>query len=178
MRLPQRFGNTSGLPSASERAASRTSNARGLSGTRCSRFIFMHSAGTVHTRPAVSISSHVASRTSPDRAAVSTRNSNASLTARVALDARTVPIAAVTSRWGNARMWRTTWRCGPRTGPMRSHGLSVRCSIAIAHSSTAWMRWRRVRAVRIFTCQSGVRISSTSAVLTSETDREPMRGNT
>ena len=87
MRLPQRFGNTSGLPSARDRAASRTSSARGLSGTRCSRFIFMRSAAMVHTRPVVSISSHVASRTSPDRAAVKTRNSNASLTARVALDA-------------------------------------------------------------------------------------------
>ena len=126
----------------------------------------------------MSISSHVASRTSPDRAAVSTRNSNASLTASVALDARTVPTAAAMSRWGNARMWRTTSRCGPRTGPMRSHGLSVRCSMAMLHSRMAWMRWRRRRAVSGFTCQIGVSTASTSALLTSETGRLPMRGRT
>ena len=51
------------------------------SGTRCSRFAFIRVAAIVHTGPAVSTSSHVASRTSADRAAVSTRNSNASLTA-------------------------------------------------------------------------------------------------
>ena len=52
----------------------------------------------VHTAPAASISSHVASRTSPDLAAVSTRNSNASLTARyVDFESRTVSIAAATS---------------------------------------------------------------------------------
>ena len=58
-----------------------TSSARRLSGTRCSRFAFIRVAGTVHTAPAVSISSHVSSRTSPDRTAVSTGNPNASLTA-------------------------------------------------------------------------------------------------
>ena len=82
----------------------------------------MRGAGTVHTRPPTSNSSHVASRTSPDRAAVRTSSSKASLSARVALDARTAPIAAATSPWGNARMCRTTSRCGPRTGPIRSQG--------------------------------------------------------
>ena len=41
----------------------------------------MQLAGIVHTRAFVSISSHVAPRTSPERTAVSTRNSKASLTA-------------------------------------------------------------------------------------------------
>ena len=40
------------------------------------------------------------------------------------------------------------------------------------------MRWRTSLAVAALTCQIGVRISSTSAVLTSETGRRPMRGNT
>ena len=78
-------------------------------------------------------------------------------------------------------MCRTTLRCLPSTGPTRAHGLSLRCSIAMLHSSTALMalmRWRTVRAVRIFTCQIGVRIASTSALATSETGRLPMRGKT
>ena len=100
-----RMGNTSRrVPSPSVRAASRISTARRHSGTRCSRFTFIRVAEIVHTRPAVSISSHVASRTSPESAAVSTRNSNASLTAGAAdADARTVAIAAATSLWGSAR---------------------------------------------------------------------------
>ena len=75
--LPLRIGNTSRLPSPNARAASRTSSARPHSGTRCSCFAFIRVAGTVYTAAAVSISSHVASRTSPDRA-VSTRSSKAS----------------------------------------------------------------------------------------------------
>ena len=49
-------------------------------------------------------------------------------------------------------------------------------SNAMAHSSTDRMRWRTARAVSALLCQIGVRISSTSAVLTSETGRLPMRG--
>ena len=48
--------------------------------------------------------------------------------------------------------------------------------MAIAHSITARMRWRTRRAVVAFTCQMGVRISSTSALVTSETGIRPMRG--
>ena len=62
-----------------------------------------------------------ASRTRPDRAAVSTRNSNASMTAGFAPDARTVASAAATSRCGNARMCCTMLRWGrapARPGPM------------------------------------------------------------
>ena len=57
---------------------------------------------------------------------------------------------------------------------MRSHGLSVRCSMAMLHSRMAWMRWRTRRAVSGFTCQIGVSTASTSALLTSETGRLPM----
>ena len=50
----------------------------------------MRVAGMVHGWAVVSISAHCASRTSPDRAAVSTRNSNARFTAGCAEpDART-----------------------------------------------------------------------------------------
>ncbi len=46
----------------------------------------------------------------------------------------------------------------------------------MAHSITALMRCRTFRAVWTFTCQIGVRTSSTSALAISETDRLPMRG--
>ena len=55
----------------------------------------------VHTRSSRSISFHVASRTSPDRAAVNTRNSNARLVVTDAVDAHTVVMAFATSPWGN-----------------------------------------------------------------------------
>ena len=110
------------------------------------------------------------------RAAVSTRNSNASLTPGAAdADARTVSTAAATSLWGSASWCYTMSFCGPSTGRTRSHGLSFLRSIATAHSSTDRMRWRTARAVSAFTCQIGVRISSTSAVLTSETGRASLR---
>ena len=66
---------------------------------------------------------------------------------------------------------------GPSTGPMRSQGLSLLSSMATAHSITAWIRWRTRRAVCAFACQIGVRTSSTSALLTSETGRLPICGN-
>ena len=116
--FPLRIGNTSPLePAPSVRAASRISSARPHSGTRCSRFAFIRAAEIVQTRPAMSISSHVASRTSPDRAAVSTRNSNASLIAgAAAADARTVSTAAATSLWSSASRCCTMSFCGPSTG--------------------------------------------------------------
>ena len=85
-------------PPPSARAAARISTTSPHSGTRCSRFAFIRAGAFVQTRPDTSISSHVASRTSADRAAVSTRNSNASLTAGAAeSDVRTVSTAAATS---------------------------------------------------------------------------------
>ena len=80
------------------------------------------------------------------------------------------------SRWGNARMCSTTACWTPSTGSSRSQGLSVLIRMAIAHSITARMRWRTGRAVVAFTCRMGVRISSTSALVTSETGIRPMRG--
>ena len=47
----------------------------------------------------------------------------------------------------------------------------------MAHSITALMGCRMFRAVWTFTCQIGVRTSSTSALAISETGRLPMRGN-
>ena len=122
--LPPWLGNTSGLsPSPNPRAASRISIARRHSGIRCSRLDFIRLAGTVHNRAGRSISAHRAPRTSPDRAAVSTRNSNARLTAGVAPDACIFRIAPATSPCGNARMCSTRFCCGPRTGPSRSQGV-------------------------------------------------------
>ena len=127
------MGNTSDLPSPSVRVASRISSARPHSRTRCSRFAFMRGAGMVHTRSSMSISSHRAPRTSPERAVVSTRNSNTSLTIGRADEARTAATAAATFSCGSARMCLTMAFCGPRTGPSRSHGLSARYCIAMAH---------------------------------------------
>ena len=124
-------------PSPSPRAASRISIARPESGTRCSRFDFMRLAGIIQTLAGRSVSSHLAPRTSPDRAAVSTRNSNASLTAGVAPEPHILPIAPATSPCGTARMCSTTLCCWPRTGPSRPQGLSPRYSMATAQSITA-----------------------------------------
>ena len=85
-------------------------------------------------------------------------------------------MAAGTSRWGNARMCCTTSCWAPSTGTTRSHGLSSRNSIATAHSNTARMRCWMQRAMTAFRCQMGVRISSTSALVISETGILPIRG--
>ena len=87
------------------------------------------------------ISSHVASRTSPDRAAVNTRNSKASFVPVQARDARTTATASATSSYGSAVMCRTTFCCRPSAWPRASPaGLSGRCCIATAHFMTAPMR--------------------------------------
>ena len=53
----------------------------------------------------------------------------------------------------------------------QSQGLSVRHSMAMAHSSAARTHMYRNHAVGASVCQMGVRISSTSSPVTS-----PMRG--
>ena len=73
--------------------------------------------------------------------AAGTRNSNASFTNAAAFDARTVAIAAVTSRCGSAHV---------------THDL-----VLLAEHRAVWT----------FTGQIGIRISSTSALVTSETGR-------
>ena len=67
----------------------------------CSRFAFMRSAGTVQSAVARSTSSHVASRTSPDHAAINTWNSRASFVPIHARDARTALTASATSSSGS-----------------------------------------------------------------------------
>ena len=62
-----------------------------------SLLLSMRAAGMVQTPALRSISSHVARRTSPDRAAVSTRNSNALLVGTEAWEARTVARASATA---------------------------------------------------------------------------------
>ena len=96
-RLPVCEANTSPEPSASPRAPSSTSSARADNGTRCSRPAFVRKAGTVQVAASGSISSHRAPRTSPERHAVNTRNSNASFVAGHVSDARTLARAAATS---------------------------------------------------------------------------------
>ena len=74
--------------------------------------------------PAGAASDHSASRTSFHLAAVSTRNSKASLTAGGASEDRTFASAAPTWRCGSALMCFTTRFCRPSTDRTRSQGLS------------------------------------------------------
>ena len=67
-----RIGNTSGLP-----RPPRISDARRVRETRYSRFVFVRRAGMVRTPWYRSVSVHEVPRTSPPRAAVRTRSSNA-----------------------------------------------------------------------------------------------------
>ena len=106
-------------------------SARPPSGTRCFRFAFIRLAGTVQTPASRSISAHSAQRTSLHLAAVSTRNSKASLATSGAVAARTVRMAAATSPWGNARMCSVTSCWGPRTGRSGRRG---------CRSCTPWLR--------------------------------------
>ena len=82
-------GNTRWLSSPTRLGTSRSiSTARPDRGNLCSFRAFMRSVGTVQTVVFRSISSHVARRTSPDRAAVSTRNSNDKMGIESAPDSR------------------------------------------------------------------------------------------
>ena len=81
------------------RASSRISNDRRLNGTRCTRFPFVRRAGMVHTPSSRSISFQTAPRTSPERVAVRTKNSNVSFTTDRVFDARTAWSADATSPW-------------------------------------------------------------------------------
>ena len=84
----------------------------------------------VHTPASRSISSHVARRISPERAAVSTRNSNASLVVTEAWEARTVARASATAPWGSARMCWTTVLLPPERLP---EGIARRVVRPVAH---------------------------------------------
>ncbi len=100
----------------------------------------MRDAGTVHTPSPRSISNHSAHRTSPHLAAVSTRDSKASLATGIPSVVLAFRIPAPTSPCGNAFVCFTTRFCGPSTDRTRSPGLSVRYSIATANSNTERMR--------------------------------------
>ena len=58
---------------------------------------------------------------------------------------------------------------------MLSQELSILYSMGSAHSRTARGRWRTRRALEAFPCRIGARISSRSALPTSETGILPMR---
>ena len=59
----------------------------------------MRAAGMGQTPASRAVSSHVARRTSPDRAAVSTKNSNARLVVTEVWETRTVARASATEPW-------------------------------------------------------------------------------
>ena len=150
------------------------------SGTRCSRPAFILKAGTVHVRTSKSISDHVASRTSPERAAVNTRNSNASFAASLLLHSRTAAIALATSPCGSA--------CICFFGPLpffgstalsaSPAGLSFRYPSPIAHFMIASMRYRNRFAMVGFVVHIGSITLMTFAVLIASTGRFPMAGKT
>ena len=101
------FGAETGSPALAKfnierdnpgRNARRISSTRPHSGTRCSRCAFIRVAGIVHLIAPRANSSHVASRTSADRAAVSTWNSKASFARSHPRDAWRAAIAAETDQ--------------------------------------------------------------------------------
>lgn len=100
---PLELGKIKLEPSAHSRASARTCNARSLSGTRCSRYIFILSAGTVHVAVSRSTSSHWAFLASAERDAVRIRYSRVAPVAQRARDDRTVAMASATSACGKAR---------------------------------------------------------------------------
>ena len=151
------------------------------SGTRCSFPAFMRSAGIVHTRASISISIHVAPRTSPDRAAVKIANSAAR--------------AAIPSRWLNSFM-KTPTSCHGKAGGFLTGaillGLASRFSPSdlasvpgshpagacstVAQSRMLSMRPRNLVTVPVLCCQIGLSTFTTKAVSTAATGSAPMIG--
>ena len=147
-------------------------------GMRCSRFPFMRSAGTVHVAPSRSISSQVALRTSPERAAVSTRNSNANFDDSLTrVPARTFTIQFATSSYGSVGICR-------RFNPLRGSavliitlaGSFVRWPWAAAQRQIAEMRCFTRRAVSRFSLQIGLRTAMTWPGVISDTGSAPRLG--
>ena len=100
---PVTLGRIKPEPSAHSRASAKIYTARSLSGTRCSRSIFILSAGTIDVAVSRSTSSHHrAFLTSPERDAVRTTFSRAATAAECAREARTVARAFATSVCGSA----------------------------------------------------------------------------
>lgn len=90
-------GKTNPLSSEINCASASNSSTRPDNDTRCSRFIFMGSAGTLQIRSSRSISDHRAPRTSLERQTVKTKYSKASFEAGHAFDTRTFVSASPTS---------------------------------------------------------------------------------
>ena len=169
--------NTIGLPpSPSFRAALRISRARPQSGTRVlARGLHPARGNRPHTRVPIDLAPHRPT----DLAATRRRQHQELERQRVHFGwiRRAHPLNGRRHfPMGQGPPVLDDIALGPSTGKSRSHGLSVRQSMAMAYSSTARMRKCTVRAVGAFACQMGVRISSTSALVTSETGTSPMRG--
>ena len=145
-----------GSPPRVSRASSSTSSARPDSGTRCDRPVFVRDPGTLQTPASSSISSHSVPRTSPDRAAVKTMNSNESRTPSPAVDPRTVARALATLPCGGDLKCRD---CLPFLGSAAviawPAGLSARWPWAMAQRITAPIRCRTRPAVTAFSLQIG-----------------------
>ena len=82
---------------------------------------------------------------------------------------------ATGSPCGNSRMCCATFPCTPRTGPIRSQGLSGLRSIARAHSMTVRTRWRSFRAVVAFSLPDQDQANALSRASFSETEGNPPR---
>ena len=132
-------------------------------GTRCSLRIFIRAAGIVQRAFSKSISSQVAPGTSPDRAAVSARNLNASFVERKEELASTASIAAETSGYGRALKCSWTFGMAGNAASMTSPaGLTLIYPKAIVHAITVLMISLIRRAVSGLVVHTGVRISSIS----------------
>ncbi len=192
---PRGAKKTYGDPSSRGRPSSNAT-ASGDSGTRCDLPFFMRAAGIVQTAAFVadvagsrlsillaglrSISPHVAPRTSPERAAVSVKNSRAR--------------AAIPSRWDRSRHQRDTStkaRAGwlpPRAIlaglgsaserlPFQRAGLSpVLCPATVAQDRTFSILPRRRDAVSVLSRHIGSSVRNTSCTVMSATSLLPSTG--
>ena len=105
----------------------------------------MRVAGTIHARPAASISSDVGSRTSADRG----------LTAGVDLDVCTVSSAAATARCGgHRRLPSSPWYSRRRARPLAANARK-------ACMTCAYMRWFSASMLGLSLLSSGVSAQST-----------------
>ena len=175
--LPRSVTNTIGLPPPpSLRAASRISRARPHSGTRCSRAVFIGLAGIVHTPSVRSISLHTAARTSPpplrpQHQELKCQGVHLAWVRRPHLvdGRRHLPVGQGSPASDDAVLG-AEHRQQPVARVVRS---PVHGDGPFQHGSDAQMHRPRLRPLRV---QRGVRISSTSALVTSETGNAPMRG--
>jgi hypothetical protein len=174
--LPRRWPGKTYSPVLAAASASKMAVARFDNATRCSRPLFMRTAGTVQSFRAKFISVHFAPSVSDVLAAVRIVNSSAS----AATDSRSRNWArkAGTSAKGMAAWWPRVnfWRFGRSLSkwPRQRAGLASCCPIrprARAASSTVSIRPRSRDAVSGMLVHSGCSTSSTAAVSISLTGR-------